>query len=169
MPPQPRLIATAATLVLALVAACGDKKQPPAPPPPEPPKLAPLDDSACKLLLKDDAARLLARPVEDGTPLANPGGAECKYTATGTSGTVDILVSANGQDALGANLKSELLGKEPVQLPGIGTRAYRSDTGFAVGVLAKGKFAYVVAASADHTGPTPAAAEKLAQLLANRM
>jgi len=165
---QPRMILFA--VALALASACSKKADPPAAPPAPDPKAAPPDDSACKLVSRDDAARLLGHPVGDGAIGTKPGpDAECHFTAASPAGAVDVFVFADGQGALRTNLAGGPLGKDPLQMPGIGTRAYRNEAGTAFGMLAKGKYVLVTATSSDHTGPSAANAQALATLLANRM
>jgi hypothetical protein len=171
--PMRHSLASLALVLLVLPAAACGKKDKPAPPPPPAPaapaKPLPPDDSACKLLPKDDAARWFGRAVGDGIPGPGGGPVVCTYMADSPPGSVRIEIVASGDDGLGASLKSKLYGAEPVQMPGIGTRAYRSDAGGAFGVLAKGKFVSVVATSSDNQLPAAPAAEKLAQLLVNRL
>ncbi len=157
-------------LALAGAAGCGSKKDPPPPPvPAQPVELAP-DDSACKLVTKEDAAKLLGHPVGDGAIGKKRDPAECVYKSDSPAGSsVSVMVYSDGQEGLRRTLKAELLGKDPVQLPGIGQRAYRTADGTRFGMLAKGKFVFVSALSADSTGPSAASAEGLVGVLANRL
>ena len=165
---QPRMMSAA--LAIALATACSKKADPPPAPAPAAPKLAPPDDRACKLVWRDDASRLLGHPVGDGAIGTKPGpDAECHYTSTSPAGAVDVFVYADGEGALRTNLGGGPLGKDPVQMPGIGTRAYRNEGGTAFGMLAKGMFVLVTATSSDPTGPSAANAQALATLLANRL
>jgi predicted small lipoprotein YifL len=150
-----------AALLVALTA-CGKKTDAP-PPPPATVAPAALDDSACKLVSRDDALRMLGHPVDAGTvikPIVPA--AKCFYKADNPAdGAVEVLLFKDGADAMGTTLKEHAFGDEPVQMPGIGTRAYRTEDSKSFGILAKGKF-IVVSATSGAVEATQAVATTIA-------
>ena len=163
------------------ITACGGKKDPaPGDPPPAPgnkptapaataPSAAPADMAACKVLTKEDARELLGLDPGDGQGSTNPtGDVTCAYKNAKPYAKASILIYANGQFAYDEDVKAKLLGDHPVEIAGIGTKAVRNPENTAIGVLANGKFSYVLAVRSSGT-PTAEDAEKVAKAIASRM
>jgi hypothetical protein len=168
-----------ATFLAAQLGACSNHKDAPAAAPtagsnaaaPAPAAAAPapsVPDVACKLVTADEAAKLLGHPVKPAEARMAGPVPSCRYKSEEGGASVSVQYYERGE----ANYEPvrSMMIKEPVDITGAGTKAVRNRDGSLLFVLANGHLGVVIAmAIGKNAGPTAAAADAFAPVLAGRL
>lgn len=128
----------------AAPAASGSSASSAAPVAPEVPQMNSAAADGCKALAHDDAEAVFGGQLDTQEASAMPLGFECGWKRKTPYGKVSLTLYTKAGTVFDQNLKTGLLGKDPVDMPGIGERAMMAPDGMAVMVQANGKLAYAL-------------------------
>jgi hypothetical protein len=126
------------------------------------------DNKACALMTKDEAAKFIGHPVQDAeSRLGVTSVPSCRYKLDGGAGSVSIQFHEHGTTF---DSVKGIMVKEPTDIAGAGDKAVRNPDGSLLLVQAHGHMGVVIAmAFGKDAGPTAAAAEAFAPVLAGRL
>ena len=136
--------------------------------PAEAPPPAPADDASppCKLLTRDEVAKLIGEDVKN----VSGGGGICTIEGAhpNTHNVVIRYITDDAAKEYDENHKVDVTSPDDKDVRGVGTKAYRRASGLSFGILANNKYVNVFITTTEPP-PSTAALEATMKTIASRM